>query len=281
MREIRKIASAIAVIAVALTVPAAAEAQNASDGWRFALTPYVWLPSISGTLKFKNPPGGAGSVNVDFDIGVDDYISDLNFALMLTGEARKDRWSLATDVIYVDLSGDSSSVRSVNFGGTVVSTTLNGRANYSLRGIVWTLAAGYEAVQTPALSLDAFGGFRYVGVKASTSWQLAATITGPLGGSQVFPQSGSVSQSEDLLDGIVGVRGRIRLGEGGWSIPYYADIGTGSSNLTWQAVLGVAYGFGWGEVALAYRYLHYDLSNDKLVQDLSFGGPQLGVTFRF
>ena len=118
MREIRKIAGAIAVIAVALTVPAAAEAQNASDGWRFALTPYLWLPSISGTLKFKNPPGGAGSVNVDFDIGVDDYISDLNFALMLTGEARKDRWSLATDVIYVDLSGDSSSVRSVNFGGT-------------------------------------------------------------------------------------------------------------------------------------------------------------------
>jgi len=34
-------------------------------------------------------------------------------------------------------------------------------------------------------------------------------------------------------------------------------------------------------VGLTYRYLSYDMGDDKLVQDLSFGGPALEVIFRF
>jgi len=66
-----------------------------------------------------------------------------------------------------------------------------------------------------------------------------------------------------------------------WSIPYYLDIGTGSSQLTYQWMLGIAYSFKWGEVTLAYRDLYYDQTDDKLVQDLRFDGPALGATFRF
>jgi len=34
-------------------------------------------------------------------------------------------------------------------------------------------------------------------------------------------------------------------------------------------------------VLLTYRHLDYDEKGDKLVQDLRFSGPALGVTFRF
>jgi hypothetical protein len=34
-------------------------------------------------------------------------------------------------------------------------------------------------------------------------------------------------------------------------------------------------------VVLDYRYLYYDQSGDKLVQDMSFGGLALGANFRF
>ena len=34
-------------------------------------------------------------------------------------------------------------------------------------------------------------------------------------------------------------------------------------------------------VTLAYRHLYYDLKDDKLLQNMSFSGPALGVTFRF
>jgi hypothetical protein len=85
----------------------------------------------------------------------------------------------------------------------------------------------------------------------------------------------------DLWNGIIGVKGRVWLGSSNWSIPYYLDVGTGSSNLTWQGMLGVAYSFKWGAVTLAYRNLYFDQGGDKLIQDMRFNGPELGVTFRF
>ena len=84
-----------------------------------------------------------------------------------------------------------------------------------------------------------------------------------------------------IWDGIIGVRGRVRWGETPWFTPYYLDVGAGSSNLTWQAMLGIAYGFKWGDVVLAHRTLFYDQNDDKLLQDFRFSGPTLGATFRF
>jgi hypothetical protein len=58
-------------------------------------------------------------------------------------------------------------------------------------------------------------------------------------------------------------------------------MGTGSSRLTWQGMLGVAYSYKWLGVTLAYRHLYYDEKDDKLIQEMRFSGPALGVTFRF
>ncbi len=59
------------------------------------------------------------------------------------------------------------------------------------------------------------------------------------------------------------------------------DVGAGSSELTYQALAGVAYGFLWGNLSLTYRYLYFDEGDDGLVKDLSLGGPVLGAGFRF
>jgi hypothetical protein len=48
-----------------------------------------------------------------------------------------------------------------------------------------------------------------------------------------------------------------------------------------RAMLGIAYSFNWGDVTLAYRYLYYDVKDDKPIQDMRFYGPALGLTFRF
>ena len=62
-------------------------------------------------------------------------------------------------------------------------------------------------------------------------------------------------------------KGRVRLGEGRWYTPYYADVGPGSSNWTWQALLGVGYAFDWGDINLSIRSLSYDF-NGKNDADL-------------
>ena len=88
------------------------------------------------------------------------------------------------------------------------------------------------------------------------------------------------SNSVDLWDGILGAKGRIMLNDR-WFLPYYADVGTGDTDLTWQLAGGVGYAFDWGDISLMYRYLSYDQGDDKLLQDIAFGGGMLGVTFRF
>ncbi len=248
-----------------------------ADHWKFSITPYLWLPNVNGTLKYSVPPG-AGSPEVE--AGPNDYLQNLQAVIMISGEVRKDRWSVFTDLIYLEFADEKSSVKAVDFGGSLVNSNLNIATSSSLRGTEWTLGAGYAVQTGPAVTLDVFGGLRYFDLTVSTSWQLSADITGP-GGGQTFPRNGGISETLALWDGIIGIRGRIPLGGSHWSIPYYLDIGGGSSHLTWQWLLGIDYSFKWGGVTLAYRDLYYDQKDDKLLQDLRFSGPALGVTFRF
>jgi hypothetical protein len=103
----------------------------------------------------------------------------------------------------------------------------------------------------------------------------ASIVSGPASGLPRYTESG------DIWGGIVGVKGRVKFGDGNWFVPYYFDVGAGDSTLTWQSVLGVSHAFRWGEGILAYRYLSYEQGGNKLVEDLSFAGFGLGVNFRF
>ena len=260
-----------------------AAAQPDNSKWQFSITPYLWAPNIEGTLNFDLPSGSNASPNVD--VGPVDYLEHLDFALMLSGEVRKKRWSIFTDLIYLDFSSEKSTVKSVQFAApsplppVEVGTDLDAGTVASLKGIEWTLAGGYSLIQAKYATLDIFGGFRYFDLEASVDWELSVAINGPSAG-QVFARSGSISQSTDLWDGIVGARGRINLENSNWFFPYYLDIGAGSSDFTWQGFLGVAYASKWGDIKFAYRHLYYD-TDGKLIDDLRLSGPVFGWTFRF
>jgi hypothetical protein len=277
MKRIGLITLAI-IVALALCGPFSAAAQTPGSQWTFSITPYLWLPNVDGTLKYSIPPGAGGSPEVQ--VGPNSYLEALNMVMMISGEARKDRWSLFTDFIYLDFSNEKSSVKSVDFGGNFVNSGANVSTNSSLTGAAWMLGAGYAVLPGRPVDLDIFGGLRYFGLNASTDWQLALTVTGPRGG-QTFPRVGSISERADLWDGIIGVKGRFWLGQSNWSIPYYLDMGMGSSSLTWQGLLGIAYTYKWIGATLAYRHLYYDMKTDKLIQDMRFSGPAIGVNFRF
>ena len=265
-----------------MSLPLHAVAQPV-DQWTFSLTPYLWLPSLDAKLRYGPPPPGGASANVEIDTG--DILERLNFVLMLQGEARKDRWLIGSDFIYFDFGNEDSKVRSVDFnpgpGPINVSTTqLNAGTQTSLDAVVWTVFGGYNVVNQAGSTLDLIGGLRYANVDTRTNWNLTAAVTGPAG-TQTFAGSGTVERSVDLWDGIIGAKGRVRFGNGQWFMPYYVDIGTGNSDLTWQGSLGVGYAFNWGDVLLSYRYLYYKEDDGKLVEKLTFDGFAFGVNFRF
>lgn len=248
-----------------------------ADQWKFSVTPYLWLPNINGSLKYELPSGGGGSPEVE--AGPNEYLQNLQAIVLLSGEVRKDRWSVFTDVIYLGFAKEDSSVKAIDFGGSLVSSSLNLSTSSWLRGTNWTLGAGYAVQTGKAAPLDVFGGVRYFDLSAGTDWQLSATVISST--TQTFPANGTISRSMTFWDGIVGVKGRFQLGSGDWSVPYYLDIGAGSASMTYQWMLGIAYSFGWGDVTLAYRDLYYDQKDDKFLQNLRFSGPALGATFRF
>ena len=115
-------------------------------------------------------------------------------------------------------------------------------------------------------------GFRYLTMDGDLTLELQ-------GADGRFSRRHKVSMDQDTWDGIVGVRGEILFPDTHWFIPYYLDVGTGDSNWTWQALLGVGYRFNWGEVTVAMRSLSYDF--DKNDADLTLVGPGLGVGFRW
>jgi hypothetical protein len=267
----------VALAVLAWLVPAAVQAQSAPHPWTGSVTPYVWLPSVDGTLRYNSTPGG-GRPQVETESRLD----DLKFAFMLAGEARHGRLSLFSDLIYLDFDAEDSSVRSVDFGGgqVPIDTSLNTNTRSKLKGFAWSGLAGYSLAHSREATHDVFAGVRYLGLKAETGWQLATVVQGPNAG-QTFERSGSVSRKEDLWDGVVGMRGRFTLGDGRWAVPYYVDVGAGSSRLTWQLAVGISYAFRWGDVGVVYRHLSYEQDGDKLVSELTFGGPAFGATFHF
>jgi hypothetical protein len=268
----------------ALSFPAYAENPAPADRWSFGIQPYLWLPSLNGSLKYSVPSGGGGGANVD--INNNQILGELNGALLLTAEARKGKWALVTDFIYLDIGAQDSQVKSVNFSGpggrVTVPVNLDTGTNVTVKGVVWGLAGAYTVAGNEHTSLEVLLGFRYLGLETTTDWNLSGTITPPppLTG-QSFARTGSVEESEDLWDGIIGIRGRIGLGSGKWGIPYYLDVGAGSSTITWQGAAGIQYRWSKIDLNLMYRYLYYDMGSDKLLQNVSFGGPALGVNFRF
>ena len=149
---------------------------------------------------------------------------------------------------------------------------LSVHAGLSLKTFVFTGIVGYDLVQTDKARTAVIGGLRYLTLDADTSLD----INGPL---PPNPPPSYLSESVSLWDAIIGVKGTFMLNEH-WYLPYYADIGTGDSKMTWQLYGAIGYKFHWGDIRLGYRYLEYD-SDDKFLEDLKLYGPLLGIGFRF
>ena len=94
-------------------------------------------------------------------------------------------------------------------------------------------------------------------------------------------RSGKVWAEQNVWDAIVGVRGRAKIGESKWYVPYYLDIGTGESDFTWQAMAGAGYAFRSLDLLVAYRHLDYDFGSENGIKDLYLSGPLVSVSFHW
>jgi len=269
---------AVVALATAVAMPAIATAQTApvvpADGtWRFGAALYLYLPSIDGNMAFPTR-GGDASISVNSD----SIFDSVNGAFMGTLEANNGRWGVFTDFLYVDVSGSNSGTRDFQIGNSGAPSSVTANLDLKLKGSAWTIAGEYRLAASRAFTMDALAGARLLNVKPRLSWSLA----GDLAGVPTAGRGGNNEIEANNWDAIIGVKGRYALGDSGrWSLPFYADVGTGDSDLTWQVAGGLSYAFGWGDVLGMWRYLKYDMKSGQPVADLSFNGPMIGVVFHW
>lgn len=257
---------------------------SSGSGWIFNVAPYIWLPAVNANLEYKLQPELGGRLPTDLSSRPSDYISKLDFAAMLTAEARYDRFSVLTDFIYINGNTGSSKIRSIDFLGLPsipISRNLAISTSTRLSSTIWTLAGGYTVFQGDWGNFDLLAGFRYLRANATTDYNLALTIAGPRGDGATFGGAGGISGYSSVLNGIAGFRGRIRLPVEGMFVPYYFDIGGGGSKLTWQIASGLGYQTGWAGVSLLYRYLSFEQGSSFVVRHLDMGGPMIMLNFTF
>ena len=188
-------------------------------------------------------------------------------ALMGLLEARKDKWTLLADVIYLNVSGDQTST------ANLINRPVTAKLDVGLKGWIVTAAGSYAIKETDSSRLDLLAGGRYLYMDADLDFRVSAV--GPFG-----PWREKVSESGHVLDGIVGLRGRTSLSDK-WYLTYHADIGAGDSDLTWQALVGLNYRFSKVDAAFGYRYLKWEFDDNDTFDDLDLSGPYAGARFSF
>ena len=243
------------------------------DGqWHFNLTPYGWFPAFTTDIDFQTR---GGSITPSVEVKPSNYLSDLQFAAMANGVARKGELMLFGDLVYADIASLTSKVKSLSGPGGIIQIPINADLNVQMTATIVTAGAGINVMRSAAGHLDVFGGVQYGRIKSSVDANTYA-LEGRI------QRSDAVSNTTEVWDGIVGITGVLNLSDDRrWHMPFELHAGAGSTTWTWNGIIAIGYKFDWGSLVVGYRNLTYNAHGDATVQKLQMSGPAIGATFQW
>lgn len=255
-----KMLSSVALLAIASNVlmaggdiapvePAVPEVV-VNDSWKYTASINLWMAGIEATTI-----DGA-----QLDIGFSDILDNLDMTFMGTIGAEKGKWGLLTDIIYLNISDDVNVPIPGNPGLEVTSI--------EMKNWIVTPMVTYKVMESEQLGLNVLAGARYLYLKSPIDVNYTPL---PI-------------DSDSMWDGIIGVRGKYDLNEK-WYMPFHVDVGTGDSDVTWQAFVGVGYKYESWDLLAGYRYMNWEFEDSDpaagALTDLTVDGPIIGAKFYF
>ncbi|MDZ4058289.1 MAG: hypothetical protein U1D69_15255 [Polynucleobacter sp.] len=229
--------------------------------WRFEVTPYLWSPGLRGTLNLNN------AVVKSVDMTSSNVLGDLKSGGMISAEAHKGKWGIMGDFVSATLQKSGS----VPLQDGNLRAVLGDKATAQLT--VLTGVVSYTVANTKDVYVDALLGVRAIDITATVNVNIDGTS-----------DQRSSSKKTSTVDPIIGAKGRYRIAESSWYIPFYGDIGSGggTTNLTWQAMTGIGKTFNnLVDASLTYRALYFDMKDGGVLAKATMFGPQVAVTFKF
>lgn len=240
----------------ALGVASVASAQ----GVETTASVYLWGTNIDETFQ------QGGSVEVDNSMVFD----NLDFAFMGELQHRRDEWLYGLDLIYADLSKGVDASVPVQSSQPDGYSTVDANVDLSSKTTMVHGFIGYRWFDDPAWEFYTTGGIRYT--------RFDTELKGDIEGSGV---KYSAEDTEVFTDITVGVHGRYRLTPN-WSFPFLADVGTGGSDVSWQAFAAASYETGPHMFSGGYRYMQWRLDDDSdLLDEVTYDGPVLAYSYHF
>lgn len=240
----------------ALVVPASSWAQGSfaeTESWEFTLAPYLLFPHMNGRLAI-------GDTEADVDVGPGDIFERLDFGAMLYLELANQDWSVALDVIYMNL-------------GERGMTPITGR----------DIEVDLKQTAVQAQALRRVAAWAEVGLGGRLS-SIDGTLTIEPG--EILPGTERI-KTETWLDLLIAARFVIP-DAGKWDVGVRGDIGGFGigSDFAWQVFPFAGYRFSrLFELLLGYRAIGMDYESGEgetlFVYDMSIFGPQIGFLFRF
>ena len=253
-------------------VLASAQAQTVNpipvvnDDWRFSASINGWVSATSATVTEKNH-------SVTSDNSISDNLNNATSAALFSAEAHKGDWGMMADLVYWGVN-DGSKSRSVSGGDGSIYAGANAKSTQTML----TGAATYTAYKSTDLYVDGLVGLRYLSATTVLNVNASWSDQGVQGASGRY-----FSSDMHSTDAIIGFKGRYRLADTSWFVPFYADGGKGpaSNNTTWQMLAGVGDAFSWGDITLTYRAMGFTLPDRFGATKYSSYGPQLAATVNF
>jgi len=293
--DIRKTARRFAPVALTVAFLFAGQAtayaqDTAEDPWRFNVTAYGWLTSISGNTTAKGQ-------TFDINAGFFDILQNSSSVAAFNGyvEANKGKVGVYGDLVWSNLGFSKSAARYRNpVPGLVVSAVAD--AQLSLATTIIEVGGIYEFSRwshSPSsfTAIDALLGVRYWNNSVEAKFDANATANVyALGLERSFGLAVARAGNLEWIDPVIGLRLRhqftptqsafIRGDIGGFGL---------GSQLSWQAVAAYSYGWQVGHYVLAgtigYRALgaNYTSGSGLATEgvDLVMHGPLIGFTVKF
>ena len=227
--------------------------------WSFLLAPYLMFPFMNGSLTLADQ-------TLDVNVNTRDLLKRLDWGLMLYFEARHPKFSVVTDLLYMNLkdgaqlpvSGRDAGLRMQQLAAEIV--------------VLGRIVEWFE--------LGAGGRVNFV----------QSDLTVP--GGTILPPV-NLDFRETWFDPIIVVRFSVPFVNDHWRLGLRADFGgfTLGSQYAWQAYTYGGYNFDGikgrrlFELGLAFRALgmKYETGSgrDRFVYDMIIWGPEIGFLFHF
>lgn len=230
------------------------------NAWNYELQLYVWGTEVGGEAAGR-----------DFELGFDDIVENLNMALMFGLRGYNGPWMTYGELGYASVRQGGDASYTVAPGAPGGGVKIEAVADADIETTVVSFGGGYKFVDSPTYSMYGTFGARYLKLAADLTLDVSAA-----GRNRSF----EVDDENDYWDAVVGVNGRAMFNDN-WFGSYLFDVGTGQSDLTWQAALGVGYTFGRSDIVFGYRHMEWDLPDDDLVTEYYQSGPILLWNYRF